>query len=273
MSDINLALRVPDEINPNSVRIRMLGTDEHPLFRLADVCKVNGITNIGNVAARLDQDEKCDIQTVDVTGRRQPVVYITEPGFYRVVLSFRSPAAKAFQKWVTGEVLPSIRKHGCYPPPTIRPRLTLQPYTLRVMLLPGIRRHLPRGHWCVFSEAADLLIWAEQVFIPAGLEMQAYDLLDGSVGTHWARFREGKNWTGRRVAYIHQFPDRRGAREAWAYPMQELSHFREWLHQTYVPGQFPNYLQRKCGMARLLRAAPTLRRLGLHVPAAILGDN
>src|SRR4051794_39302590 len=100
------------------------------------------------------------------------------------------------------------------------------------MLMPGIRRNIPRGFWCVIAEAADLLIWAEHIFIPAGLDMQAYDLLDGSVGTHWARFREGKEWAGQSIYYVHPFPDKRGPRDARAYPMCELQYFREWLHQT-----------------------------------------
>jgi hypothetical protein len=147
-------------------------------------------------------------------------------------------------------------------------RQTLRPYSTRVMLMPGVRRHVPAGHWCVFVEAADLLIWAELIFLPAGLEMQEYDLLDGSVGKRYAAFREGKSWAGARITYTHVFPegDPRGAREAAAYPMCELSYFREWLHATYVPQWFPDYLQRKYGATRFLQAAPALRRLGLRLP-------
>jgi hypothetical protein len=152
---------------------------------------------------------------------------------------------------------------------------TLQPYSSRVMLMPGIRRQVPHGHWCVFVEAADLLIWAELIFLPAGLERQAYDLLDGNVGIRWVQYREGKPWAGTRVSYTHCFPpgDPRGAKEAWAYPMAELPFFREWLHSEYVPKWFPDYLQRTYGAPRLLQAAPALRRLGLTLPNVRLGHN
>ena len=135
------------------------------------------------------------------------------------------------------------------------------------MLMPSIRSQVPRGHWCVFTEAADLLIWAECIFAPAGLEMQAYDLLDGSVGKRYVAFREGKPWKGTRLTYTHCFPsgDPRGAREAAAYPMAELPFFREWLHAEYVPQWFPDYLQRKYGATRLIQSAPALRRLGLNL--------
>lgn len=268
MSELKLALRVPAEISPEQVRIRMMGTEDDPLFRLSDVCKVNGVANIGNVAARLDDDEKCNIQIVDVMGRPKKVVFVNEGGFYQVVMSFRTPRAKAFRKWITGKVLPSIRKHGSYPPPAAVPRPTLRPYSTRVMQMPAIRRNVPAGYWCIFTEAADLLIWAEQLFIPAGLAMDEYHLLDGSVGAFWPRFREGKPWAGVRVQYVHQFPDgdRRGARPAWAYPMSELQYFREWLHTTYIVGEFPGYLERKYGGPKMLKAAPALRRLGLNIP-------
>lgn len=152
---------------------------------------------------------------------------------------------------------------------------TLRPYSDRVMLMPSIRCHVPRGHWCVFVEAAELLIWAELVFVPAGLEMQQYDLLDGSVGKRYSQFREGKPWAGRRITYAHHFPpgDSRGQQEAAAYPMSELSYFKEWLQAEYIPLWFPDYLQRKYGAPRLIAAAPALRELGLVLPVPQISRN
>jgi hypothetical protein len=103
--------------------------------------------------------------------------------------------------------------------------------------------------------------------------MQQYDLLDGSVGKRWVAYREGQEWAGTRVTDPHPFPDVRGTREAWAYPMQELAYFRQWLHDEYIPIYLPDYLQRKYGETRLLQAAPVLRRLGLHLPIGRIGRN
>jgi hypothetical protein len=150
---------------------------------------------------------------------------------------------------------------------------TLQPYTRRVMRLPEVRQGVPQGHWSVFTEAADLLVWAEQIFLPAGLDVEQYDLLDGSVGKRWSQYRNEKEWAGTRIEYPHPFPDVRGTRMAWAYPMDELAYFRQWLHGEYIPVFLPDYLQRKYGPQRLLQAAPALRRLGLRLPSALLGNN
>jgi hypothetical protein len=183
----------------------------------------------------------------------------------RVAIDLARWLSPPFAVWVNGWVEESLTRRRVEPAPE---RPTLKPYTDRVMLLPSIRGQVPPGHSCVFVEAADLLNWAELIILPAGLEMQDYDLLDGSVGKRWVQFREGKEWAGCRVHYVHQFPpgDPRGAREAWAYPMSELAHFREWLQREYIQLWFPDYLQRRYGAARLLQAAPALRRLGLNLP-------
>ncbi|WP_165943338.1 BRO-N domain-containing protein [Roseicella aquatilis] len=62
----------------------------------------------------MDEDERGDIRLTDAIGRQQNTVIITEAGLYRLVLRSDRPEAKPFQKWVTGTVLPSIRKNGGY---------------------------------------------------------------------------------------------------------------------------------------------------------------
>lgn len=80
---------------------------------LRDVCSVLEIENSGNVAARLDEDEK-GIHTVDTLGGKQELTIISESGLYSTIILSRKPEAKKFKRWVTHEVLPSIRKHGVY---------------------------------------------------------------------------------------------------------------------------------------------------------------
>lgn len=93
--------------------VRVAGTAEEPLFCLPDLCKVLGIVNTRNVKARLDTE---DVRLVDTLtkGGRQSITYVTESGFYEVIIRSDSPLAKPFKKWVTSEVLPSIRKIGSY---------------------------------------------------------------------------------------------------------------------------------------------------------------
>lgn len=94
------------------VRIAM-NENEEPLFCLADVCSVIGIANARNVKSRLDLEDVRQMDTLTEGGKQQ-VTFITESGLYDVIIRSDSEKAKPFRKWVTSEVLPSIRKHGAY---------------------------------------------------------------------------------------------------------------------------------------------------------------
>ena len=79
-------------------------------FVLKDVCDVLGIINPTAVFSRLDDDERAKLNL----GRQGEANIINEPGLYKVILRSDKPEAKKFMKWVTHDVLPSIRKHGAY---------------------------------------------------------------------------------------------------------------------------------------------------------------
>ena len=64
--------------------------------------------------ARLDDDEKNTVVLTDGIRSNPQKVIVNEPGLYAIVLSSRKPEAKAFKRWITHEVIPSIRKHGLY---------------------------------------------------------------------------------------------------------------------------------------------------------------
>ena len=99
--------------NYNNVDIRTVEIDGEPWWVLKDVCVVLAIGNSGNVAARLDDDEK-GIHTADTLGGKQDLTVISESGLYNVILRSNKPEAKEFKRWVTHEVLPSIRRTGGY---------------------------------------------------------------------------------------------------------------------------------------------------------------
>ena len=84
-----------------------------PWFVLKDVCNALGITNTRNVAGRLDGDMK-GVRPVDTPGGTQQLTVINEAGLYEVIIRSDKPEAAQFRRWVTSEVLPSIRKHGMY---------------------------------------------------------------------------------------------------------------------------------------------------------------
>lgn len=100
----------------NNIRVT---TDEQgePWFALNDICTALGITNTRNVAGRLDGDDVRRVDIIDNLGRAQKTNVINEAGLYEVIIRSDKPEAKAFRRWVTSEVLPSIRKHGMYATP------------------------------------------------------------------------------------------------------------------------------------------------------------
>lgn len=99
--------------NPEFGEVRAQEINGEPWFVLKDVCQVLGIAKHGNVAYRLDEDQK-GACLVGTHGGEQEMVAVNESGLYTVIIRSDKPQAKAFRKWITGEVLPSIRKTGGY---------------------------------------------------------------------------------------------------------------------------------------------------------------
>ena len=89
------------------------GEDGEPMFVAKDVCAVLELKNPRSTLALLDEDEK-GVHIVDTPGGEQQMTIVSEPGFYKLVMRSRKPEAKAFQRWVTHEVLPALRRDGGY---------------------------------------------------------------------------------------------------------------------------------------------------------------
>jgi prophage antirepressor-like protein len=94
--------------------VRTVEMNGEPWFVLKDVCGVLGLSNHKVTAQRLDRDEVSQTYLTDSIGRKQETTVINESGLYSVILRSDKPEAKPFRKWVTSEVLPSIRKNGGY---------------------------------------------------------------------------------------------------------------------------------------------------------------
>ena len=99
--------------NYHSNEVRTVMKDGEPWFCLADVCKVLGLGSPHKVAERLDPDELTGIK-VRSGGQTREMTFINESGLYSVILRSDKPEAKPFRKWVTSDVLPTIRKTGRY---------------------------------------------------------------------------------------------------------------------------------------------------------------
>lgn len=98
--------------NPQFGEVRVAELNSVPVFCLSDLCKILGLTP-SKVSQRLSEDvlSKYPLKT---NGGEQFANFVNEDGLYDVILDSRKPEAKQFRKWVTGEVLPAIRKSGGY---------------------------------------------------------------------------------------------------------------------------------------------------------------
>lgn len=99
--------------NYSNSEVRTVMIDNEPWWVLKDVCAVLEMTT-KHLTDRLEEDEVKLIPLTDSLGRQQNTTVINESGLYSVILRSDKPQAKPFRKWVTSEVLPSIRKHGAY---------------------------------------------------------------------------------------------------------------------------------------------------------------
>lgn len=89
-----------------------------PWFVLKDCMSILDLGNPTETVKMFDDDEFSTTEVIDSIGRRQQAYIISEPGLYRLVMRSRKPEAKEFQRWVTHEVLPQIRRTGGYIPTT-----------------------------------------------------------------------------------------------------------------------------------------------------------
>ena len=113
--------------NPEFGEIRTTQINGEPWFVAADVCRALEHSNVSVALARVDEDEKAKFG-LGLSGGDTNCV--NEPGLYSLVLGSRKPEAKIFKRWITHEVIPSIRKHGAYMTPETLEAAILNPDTM-----------------------------------------------------------------------------------------------------------------------------------------------
>lgn len=99
--------------NASNQQVRIVLIENQPYFVAKDVCNTLGLTEVSNTLLRLDDDEKLT-RILFVSGQNREMWLINESGLYNLIFRSNKPEAKAFRKWVTSEVLPSIRRSGKY---------------------------------------------------------------------------------------------------------------------------------------------------------------
>jgi anti-repressor protein len=107
-------MNFPQVFNYETSNVRVVAIDGEPWFVLNDVVQILGLTNSRMVKDRLTDDVSSTYPIQDALGRTQDTTIINEDGLYDVILESRKPEAKSFRKWITSEVVPSIRKTGSY---------------------------------------------------------------------------------------------------------------------------------------------------------------
>jgi anti-repressor protein len=183
--------------------VRVIMRTGAPWFVLADVCRVLGIGNSGNAAARVDDDEK-GIHSMDTQSGVQQMVVVNQSGIYGLILTSRKAAAKRFKRWVTASVLPTIQRTGSYGPNDLQVVLNdpaalrdaLLIYSGRVLALEAENATLtPR------AAALDRLAGADGSLCVTGaakvLKVRPQQLFERLRAMHWAYRRPGgQSWLG-----------------------------------------------------------------------------
>lgn len=103
-------------VNEKFGSVRVLEKNNEPWFVAADVCRALGVGNPSQALTRLDEDEKLTtlISNEGAATGMSSLSFVSEPGLYSLILGSRKPEAKLFKRWITHDVIPTIRKTGGY---------------------------------------------------------------------------------------------------------------------------------------------------------------
>lgn len=135
--------------------IRTTVVENEPYFMLSDVCQILEIKNSRDAKSRLKEDGVVTTDTIDSLGRTQQATFINESNLYKLIFQSRKPEAERFSDWVTGDILPTIRKHGGYLTPQKLQEVLCSPDTI-IKLATDLKQELER------REHAEALIEAQK---------------------------------------------------------------------------------------------------------------
>jgi prophage antirepressor-like protein len=207
-----------------------------------DVAKVLGYADPQSTISKKVDTENKGVAKMATAGGVQSVTVLEEAGIYQLIFGSKLPSAKAFQKWVFSDVLPSIRKTGGYGVTTANPKKAIAHYSDRCA---DIRKNLvkPKGHWCVIEKCNHLLLEVEK----AGYPIDKFDLLDSSVGRRYAQYRREIGYSEPTQSAHYQLPHCPHPVTIACYPSSELGIFSDWLEGIYEERYLNKYLQDKYG--------------------------
>jgi prophage antirepressor-like protein len=224
------------------LKFRVVDREGEPWFVLSDVCRRLEIKNVADAAGRLDDDERMTIAFSDshslTRGGARQLTIISESGLYSLILRSNKPEAKNFRKWVTGEVLPSIRKVGHYG-----------------RGMPAfIRRandnwdRVERGYFSVINELA-VIVWGRLERVghimahkaPDGRELRP----DVSVGQRFAKWLDDHHPSQSCNYKTYRHRTAEVEVNARQYPYSMLHLFREYVEAVWWPNHFEDYVRHR----------------------------
>lgn len=149
--------------NYEDTKVRVLDVNGEPWFVATDVAHVLGIGESSRITRMVDDEDK-GWHKVPTPGGEQRMTIVNESGLYTALIRSNHPAAKPFRKWVTAEVLPTIRRHGMYATPETVDRMLADPDTA-IRLLTEIKSERARRQEAERSltEAAPKVLFADAV--------------------------------------------------------------------------------------------------------------
>jgi prophage antirepressor-like protein len=217
---------------------RIIDRNGEPWFVLGDVCRELEIANPRDAASRLDDDEKDGVGITDAIGRSQRQTIINESGLYSLILRSTKPEAKRFKKWVTSEVLPSIRKTGGYGSNT--------PAFIRRYNQNWDR--VSANYFSVINELA-VRLWGRFEHLGHIMADTAKDgrelRPDISVGRGFSDWLKAKHpdVADTYAMYLHWTAAKEI--EARQYPMTMMALFHDYLDNVWIPNNAEDYFNRR----------------------------
>lgn len=154
--------------------LRVTDQNGDPWFVAKDVCDTLEIQNVTQAVAELDEDERAMFNI----GRQGEANIISEAGLYSLILRSRKPEAKLFKRWITHDVLPSIRKHGAYVKPNVTGQALDNREVIRAFAAQIIRDekriNLLEGKEEVFGNRTPFGIPSEETGLPRTVPVRGY---------------------------------------------------------------------------------------------------
>ena len=149
--------------NPQFGEVRAVTVDNEPWFVGKDVAERLGYKDTSDALKKhVDNEDKLTRQFAD-SGQNREMIIINESGLYSLVLSSKLPTAKAFKRWITSEVIPSIRRHGAYMTPEALQAAILNPDTM-IQLCQQLKNEQDRNRQLIAENSA--LVVDKQIMQP-----------------------------------------------------------------------------------------------------------